>query len=117
MGRYDPAYEEGGQDYPVGLVRWTEQRNFEAVLDMMAAGRLDVQPLIPHRFKLEDAAKAYEVVGGTEPSLGILLEYPTPDEQPDAALRQPTVPLTPAKPRAAAAPGVATVPATTPPGS
>ena len=108
-GRYDPAYEEGGQDYPVGLVRWTEQRNFEAVLDMMAAGRLDVQPLISHRFKLEDAAKAYEVVGGTEPSLGILLEYPTPDEQPDAALRQPTVPLTPAKPRAAAAPGVATV--------
>ncbi len=43
-GRYDPAYEEGGQDYPVGFVRWTEQRNFEAVLDLMAAGQIDVAP-------------------------------------------------------------------------
>ncbi len=45
-GRYDPSYEEGGHDYPLGFVRWTEQRNFEAVLDLMAAGRLDVRPLI-----------------------------------------------------------------------
>jgi len=44
-GRYDPAYEEKGQDYPVGYVRWTEQRNFEAVLDLMASGALDVKPL------------------------------------------------------------------------
>lgn len=51
-GRYDPRYEEGGQDYPIGFVRWTEQRNFEAVLDMMADGRLEVGPLISHRFKL-----------------------------------------------------------------
>jgi threonine dehydrogenase-like Zn-dependent dehydrogenase len=49
-GRYDPDYEEKGQDYPVGFVRWTEQRNFEAVLDMLADGRLNVQPLISHRF-------------------------------------------------------------------
>jgi predicted dehydrogenase len=75
-GRYDPAYEEKGQDYPVGFVRWTEQRNFEAVLDMLADGRLDVAPLISHRFAIGEAEKAYEVVGGTEPSLGILLEYP-----------------------------------------
>jgi predicted dehydrogenase/threonine dehydrogenase-like Zn-dependent dehydrogenase len=75
-GRYDPNYEEKGQDYPVGFVRWTEQRNFEAVLDMMADGRLDVKPLITHRFAIEDAAKAYELVGGAGPALGILLQYP-----------------------------------------
>ena len=75
-GRYDPNYEEKGQDYPVGFVRWTEQRNFEAVLDMMADGRLDVMPLISHRFTIDEAEKAYELVGGAGPSLGILLNYP-----------------------------------------
>ena len=50
-GRYDPAYEDDGQDYPIGFVRWTEQRNFEAVLDLMASGALDMAPLITHRFK------------------------------------------------------------------
>lgn len=75
-GRYDPDYEEKGHDYPVGFVRWTEQRNFEAVLDMMADGRLDVKPLISHRFGIEQAEKAYELVGGAGPSLGILLRYP-----------------------------------------
>lgn len=75
-GRYDPNYEEKGQDYPVGFVRWTEQRNFEAVLDMMAGGRLDVGPLISHRFSIDQAEKAYELIGGAGPSLGILLEYP-----------------------------------------
>ena len=73
-GRYDPGYE-GGNDYPVGFVRWTEQRNFEAVLDMMASGRLDVKPLISHRFAIHEAARAYELICGTAPSLGILLEY------------------------------------------
>lgn len=75
-GRYDPNYEEKGQDYPVGFVRWTEQRNFEAVLDMMADGRLDVKPLISHRFDIDDARKAYALIGSAEPSLGILLQYP-----------------------------------------
>ncbi len=75
-GRYDSNYEEKGQDYPVGFVRWTEQRNFEAVLDMMAAGSLDVKPLISHTFTINDAEKAYELVGGASPSLGILLSYP-----------------------------------------
>jgi threonine dehydrogenase-like Zn-dependent dehydrogenase len=56
-GRYDPNYEEKGQDYPVGFVRWTEQRNFEAVLDMMADGRLDVRPLISHRFAIDEATR------------------------------------------------------------
>ena len=75
-GRYDPNYEEKGQDYPVGFVRWTEQRNFEAVLDMLAGGLLQVGPLVSHRFGIADAGQAYAVVGGTEPSLGILLRYP-----------------------------------------
>ena len=75
-GRYDPNYEEKGQDYPVGFVRWTEQRNFEAVLDMMAGGALDVKPLISHRFEINNADKAYALVAGTGTSLGILLQYP-----------------------------------------
>jgi threonine dehydrogenase-like Zn-dependent dehydrogenase len=75
-GRYDPRYEAQGLDYPIGFVRWTEQRNFEAVLDMLADGRLDVAPLVSHRFALAEAQRAYEVVAGAEPSLGIVLEYP-----------------------------------------
>lgn len=75
-GRYDQNYEEKGQDYPVGFMRWTEQRNFEAVLDMMADRRVDVRPLISHRFGIDEAEKAYEVVSGAEYSLGILLAYP-----------------------------------------
>ncbi|WP_374248657.1 bi-domain-containing oxidoreductase [Thermomonas sp.] len=78
-GRYDPAYEEAGQDYPVGFVRWTEQRNFEAVLDMLASGTLDVAPLVSHRFPLEQAEAAYALLSSSEPSLGIVLEYPRND--------------------------------------
>ncbi|KAF0809836.1 alcohol dehydrogenase [Alcanivorax sp. S71-1-4] len=74
-GRYDPNYENKGQDYPIGFVRWTEQRNFEAVLDMMAAGKLDVKPLITHRFAFEDADKAYSVLTDSNDALGILLLY------------------------------------------
>ena len=75
-GRYDPDYEEKGQDYPIGFVRWTEQRNFEAVLDMMADKRLDVAPLISHRFNINEAEKAYELFSSAEPALGVLLHYP-----------------------------------------
>lgn len=92
-GRYDPSYEEKGNDYPVGFVRWTEQRNFEAVLDMMAGGQLDVKPLISHRFALEQAEEAYALVGGSGPSLGILLQYPTVAQQSDVQLRLATVVL------------------------
>jgi len=92
-GRYDPNYEEKGQDYPVGFVRWTEQRNLEAVLDMMASGRLDVKPLISHRFSLEQTEAAYEVVGGSEPSMGILLEYPSVLEKANEVVRTATVRL------------------------
>jgi predicted dehydrogenase/threonine dehydrogenase-like Zn-dependent dehydrogenase len=75
-GRYDSSYEENAQDYPVGFVRWTEQRNFEAVLALMASGRLDPLPLITHRFAFENAPAAYDVIGGSEPSLGVVLTYP-----------------------------------------
>jgi predicted dehydrogenase/threonine dehydrogenase-like Zn-dependent dehydrogenase len=95
-GRYDPSYEDRGNDYPVGFVRWTEQRNFEAVLDMMADGRLDVKPLVSHRFAIDEAEKAYELVGGAGPSLGILLEYPGTPARPDSAVRSPTVDVRPA---------------------
>lgn len=74
-GRYDAAYEEGGQDYPVAHVRWTEKRNFEAVLDLMASGSLNVEPLISHRFAFENAPVAYETVTADKSALGILLTY------------------------------------------
>src|SRR6266436_1270846 len=74
-GRYDVSYEQKGQDYPVGFVRWTEQRNFEAVLDLMASNALNVAPLITHHFPVERAEAAYSVLTSGEPSLGIVLEY------------------------------------------
>ena len=78
-GRYDSFYEEDGNDYPVGFVRWTEQRNFEAVLDMMDSGALDVQPLITHRYNIKNAIKAYTLLD--DPSaLGIVLNYPPQDK-------------------------------------
>jgi predicted dehydrogenase len=75
-GRYDPAYEEGGGDYPLPYVRWTEQRNFQAVLGLMASGQVDPLPLVTHRFGFGDAARAYDLIsGGGEPSLGVVLSY------------------------------------------
>ncbi|MEM8688947.1 MAG: bi-domain-containing oxidoreductase [Pseudomonadota bacterium] len=75
-GRYDRAYEEKGQDYPVGFVRWTEQRNFEAVLDLMASGAIDVSPLVSHKYEISEAADAYQLLVSNTPSLGILITYP-----------------------------------------
>jgi predicted dehydrogenase/threonine dehydrogenase-like Zn-dependent dehydrogenase len=80
-GRYDPNYEDRGQDYPLGFVRWTEQRNFEAVLDMLASGQLNVKPLITHRFAFEDAPKAYEALTTDKTGLGMLLLYSSPVAQ------------------------------------
>ena len=77
-GRYDPNYEDRGHDYPLGFVRWTEQRNFEAVLDMLASGQLDVKPLITHRFAFEDAPQAYQTLTEDKSGLGILLQYTSP---------------------------------------
>ena len=75
-GRYDIAYEEGGIDYPYDFVRWTEQRNMEAVLDLMDRKLLDVKPLTTHLFPLEDALAAYDMIkAGKEQFVGILLSY------------------------------------------
>lgn len=76
-GRYDPDYEDRGHDYPAAYVRWTEQRNMQAVLDMMGSGRLDVSPLVSHRFDIAEAEKAYQLIeSGSEPYLGIVMRYP-----------------------------------------
>lgn len=75
-GRYDPNYEAGGQDYPLGFVRWTEQRNFEAVLGMMADGKLKTDALVSERHSINDAKVAYDVLTSGKPVLGVLLEYP-----------------------------------------
>lgn len=84
-GRYDPSYEEEGHDYPAAYVRWTEGRNMEAVLDLIAAGRLNVARMITHRFDIADAEKAYDLITGKvkEPYFGIVLQYP---DRGDAAL-------------------------------
>lgn len=74
-GRYEPAYEDQGQDYPLAFVRWTEQRNFTAVLDMLAAGTLDVAPLISHRIPFDDAPRAYDLLSTDKSALGIILTY------------------------------------------
>jgi len=75
-GRYDSFYEDEGNDYPIGFVRWTEQRNFEAVLDMMSSGVLDVKSVITHRFDVKDAIDAYGLLDNPA-ALGIVLNYPS----------------------------------------
>jgi predicted dehydrogenase/threonine dehydrogenase-like Zn-dependent dehydrogenase len=75
-GRYDPVHEERGIDYPLPYVRWTEGRNFSAVLELMADGRVTPAPLVTHRFAIADATAAYDLVASDVPSLGIVLEYP-----------------------------------------
>lgn len=99
-GRYDPVYEEQGQDYPLGFVRWTQQRNFEAVLDMMASGQLNVAPLITHRIEFEKAERAYDLLTTDKSALGIILAY---SSEPEARhIRSVTLstpsPADPAKP-------------------
>lgn len=88
-GRYDPGYEEKGHDYPFGFVRWTAQRNFEAVLAMMADGKLNVTPLISHRYPLAEASQAYQRLTEDGDALGILFAYP----EIDTDLRR-TLPIT-----------------------
>ncbi len=96
-GRYDPSYEEAGRDYPIGYVRWTEGRNLEAFVDLLAGGRLDVRPLISHRFPIERAPQAYELITAKsgEPFLGVLLTYPQPPEGASADRLVQTGALTP----------------------
>jgi predicted dehydrogenase len=90
-GRYDPFYEEQGHDYPRPYVRWTEQRNIQAVLDLMANGTIDVEPLISHRFDFENASNAYQLIkSGSEKYLGVILAYA---ETSDATVSRQTIRL------------------------
>ncbi len=77
-GRYDHVYEQEGQDYPYGFVRWTENRNMEAALAMMAQGKLYFDRMISHRFAIQDALRAYDIVTGKteEKHLAIIIQYP-----------------------------------------
>ncbi len=98
-GRYDPHYEEQGFDYPVGYVRWTEGRNLEAFVELLAKGLVDVHPLISHRIPIENAVEAYDLITGKtrEPSLGVLLTYPQKEqaEKPRKRIEILTSPASP----------------------
>ncbi len=87
-GRYDPLYEEAGIDYPLGYVRWTEQRNMQEFLRLLQTGAVKVEGLITHRFAVDEAAKAYEAVqgGGDGLAVGVLLEYPERGEEKGARI-------------------------------
>jgi polar amino acid transport system substrate-binding protein len=81
-GRYDADYEEYGNDYPPAYVRWTEKRNLQTILELIANNRLDVKSMVSHKFLINDAIKAYDIITGVDkqPFLGILLEYPANKE-------------------------------------
>jgi predicted dehydrogenase/NADPH:quinone reductase-like Zn-dependent oxidoreductase len=80
-GRYDPSYEEAGQDYPIGYVRWSEGRNMEAFVELLASQDVEVKSLVTHRFPIEEATKAYDLITGKKtaedktPFLAVLLTY------------------------------------------
>lgn len=75
-GRYDSVYEQKGRDYPIGYVRWTETRNMDAFLQMLAEKKINVGSLITHRFPIDEARLAYDLIGGTgERFLGVVLRY------------------------------------------
>jgi len=89
-GRYDPEYEERGHDYPLAYVRWTEGRNLEAFLDLVAEGRVNVAPLITHRFSVDEAERAYQLITDElkEPYLGVVLSY-DPERKTETRIRLP----------------------------
>jgi len=90
-GRYDAAYEQKGIDYPIGYVRWTETRNMEAFLQLLAERKLNVDSLVTHRFTISRAHAAYELVTRKtrEPFLGILIAYPDRAENARAPEARP----------------------------
>jgi predicted dehydrogenase/threonine dehydrogenase-like Zn-dependent dehydrogenase len=92
-GRYDTQYEELGQDYPLGFVRWTEQRNFEAFLDILSHEAINLQPLLTHRFDFSEAELAYALLQDPSLRLGILLNYPQTlaDQSQTIRLQAPAV--------------------------
>lgn len=85
-GRYDPLYEMKGVDYPYAYVRWTEQRNMGAFLDLLARERIDMSPLITHTFEFEDAIKAYETLESDSNYIGILLKYSASSGKPETKI-------------------------------
>jgi predicted dehydrogenase len=90
-GRYDVNYEERGWDYPLPYVRWTEQRNMQAFLELMATGRIKVKPLISHRFQFSQAMDAYKMIlAGNKPYLGVIFEYEAPSESPTVIVAEPS---------------------------
>jgi len=93
-GRYDVNYEENGNDYPIGYIRWTEGRNFQASVDLMGSGKLKVESLISHRFDIEDGVQAYEVITGKrkEPFLGVLLKYSDEKQETSKRVEFPLIP-------------------------
>ena len=94
-GRYDPAYEWGGQDYPVGYIRWTEQRNFLACLHLMADRRINLEAITTRRVRFSDALGVYQdLAGESARDIGVVLDYEA-SETPSAPLRE-----TPASPHA-----------------
>ncbi len=95
-GRYDMGYEEGGIDYPYAYVRWTENRNMVATLDLLARQRVAFSKLITHRFNVSEATRAYELIDGTvrEPYLGIVIRY-AEDEPTTTVERSVTLPAKP----------------------
>jgi predicted dehydrogenase/threonine dehydrogenase-like Zn-dependent dehydrogenase len=108
-GRYDPAYEEGGEEYPIGYVRWTENRNLQAFLELLRAGRVDVSRLVSHRFPIGDAVAAYErVAKGGGDTLAVLLDYPDADTGGDdeGPLRVAVAPVVGSRPVGAGGVGV-----------
>ena len=92
-GRYDPSYEAQGVDYPAGFVRWTAGRNMEAVLGLMASGKLDVASLVTHEYAFDDAPSAYDTLVSDPTALGIVLRYPEPDLAPASPLLRRRVEL------------------------
>jgi predicted dehydrogenase/threonine dehydrogenase-like Zn-dependent dehydrogenase len=96
-GRYDPDYEDKGIDYPYGYVRFTQQRNLESFLDLVACRAVNVEPLISHRFHIDEASNAYEIILGktAEPFLGVLLRYDADRPLPSKVLLRPAAPTGP----------------------
>jgi predicted dehydrogenase/threonine dehydrogenase-like Zn-dependent dehydrogenase len=88
-GRYDPSYEEGGVDYPLGYVRWTERRNLEEFLRLVEEEKVLVDPLITHRIPFAESERAYDLLTGksSEPYLAIVLTYPERDASVQPAPR------------------------------
>lgn len=85
-GRYDPSYEEGGHDYPVGYVRWTERRNMEAFLECLASRSIDVSPLLERSYSINEGQQAYEVLKSRD-AYTVILEYPCSEVRASAAIQ------------------------------